>query len=153
MLDRRAFMIGLVVAPAGARLALATPGMTVFKDPNCGCCDAWVDHVRAAGLAALVRSEVRMDMVKARLGVPSDLVACHTALIDGYVVEGHVPVETIVTVLRERPRLSGIAVPGMPIGSPGMEIPGRAPEPFDVVGFAADGTRRVVAAYPGGYRR
>lgn len=125
--------------------------MVVFKDPNCGCCDAWVDHVRAAGFKPDIRVEQRMNQIKARFGVPSALASCHTALIDDFLVEGHVPAEAIHRLLLERPALAGIAVPGMPIGSPGMEVPGQNPDPFDVVGFTRSGERSVFARYPRGY--
>jgi hypothetical protein len=89
--------------------------------------------------------------VKTRLGVPVDLASCHTAMVEGYAIEGHVPAEAIERLLRERPALAGIAVPGMPIASPGMEVEGQAPDPFKVIGFTAAGGRSVFADYPRGY--
>lgn len=151
MIGRRALLLGFALAPASLRIAEARPAMTVFKDPNCGCCGAWVDHVRANGFEAEVRSEPAINRVKARLGVPNDLASCHTATINGFVLEGHVPAETIERLLRERPAVVGIAVPGMPIGSPGMEAPGQPPEPFKVIGFGPDGRRSVFAEYDRGY--
>lgn len=151
MIDRRAALSGLLLAPFAVRAAWAAPAMVVFKDPDCGCCGAWVEHVRAAGIKADVRTDERMNEVKARFGVPAALASCHTALIDNFLVEGHVPAETILRLLRERPALAGIAVPGMPIGSPGMEVPGQAPDPFDVVGFTRSGKRSVFARYPRGF--
>ncbi len=151
MLDRRSLLTAFALGPFGAGRGVAQPTMTVFKDPNCGCCGAWVDHIRAAGFVADVRIEAQMARVKARLGVPADLQSCHTALIEGYAVEGHVPAEAISKLLRERPRLAGIAVPGMPVGSPGMEVPGEKPDPFKVVGFTAVGGRAVFADYPRGF--
>jgi hypothetical protein len=151
MLDRRSLLAAFALGPLGASRGVAQPTMTVFKDPNCGCCGAWVAHVRAAGFAADVRIEAQMARVKGRLGVPAELHSCHTALIEGYAVEGHVPAEAIARLLRERPRLAGIAVPGMPVGSPGMEVPGQRPDPFKVVGFTAEGGRAVFADYPRGF--
>jgi hypothetical protein len=153
MIDRRSLIAGIALAPMAPRVGLAKPAMTVFKDANCGCCGVWVEHARAAGFAVEVRLESQMSRVKARLGVPADLTSCHTAIVDGYVIEGHVPSEAIVKLLRERPRLSGIAVPGMPIGSPGMEITGQTPEPFTVIGFDVGNIRRVFSDYPKGFQR
>ncbi|MDR4305892.1 DUF411 domain-containing protein [Chelatococcus sambhunathii] len=113
----------------------AAPAMTVHKDPTCGCCEAWVDHVRAAGYEAQVVEVAAINTVKAKLGVPPGLRSCHTAEIDGYVLEGHVPAAAIARLLAERPKVRGLAVPGMPIGSPGMEVEGRDPEAYDVMAF------------------
>lgn len=150
-MNRRTLILGLAAVPLAAPGALAAAAMIVFKDPNCGCCGAWVDHVKAAGFSADVRMEAQMDKVKARLRVPDDLASCHTAQIDGYVIEGHVPAEVIQKLLKERPKLLGLAVPGMPIGSPGMETPGYAPEPFKVFGFTATGAQIDFADYPRGW--
>ena len=109
--------------------------MTVHKDPTCGCCEAWVDHVRAAGYEARVVEVAAINAVKAKLGVPPGLRSCHTAEIDGYVLEGHVPAAAIARLLAERPKVRGLAVPGMPIGSPGMEVEGRDSETYDVMAF------------------
>jgi hypothetical protein len=151
MLDRRTLLAALALSPITPGNVLAGAVMTVFKDPNCGCCGAWVDHVRAAGFSVDVRIEPRMARVKTRLGVPIDLVSCHTAVVEGYAIEGHVPAEAIARLLRERPALAGIAVPGMPSGSPGMEVEGQAADPFKVIGFTAGGGRLVFADYPRGY--
>lgn len=151
MIKRRAVFLGLVLLPIATRTASAKPAMIVFKDPNCGCCGAWVDHVRAAGFAAEVRIEPQMHQTKTRLGVPMELASCHTAIVDGFLIEGHVPAEAIHNVLRERPAIAGIAVPGMPIGSPGMEVPGQRPDPFDVIGFTRSGGRMVFSSYAQGY--
>jgi hypothetical protein len=119
--------------------------ITIYKSPTCGCCARWVDHVRAAGFAATVHDTPDMDPIKARYGVPKALQSCHTALVDGYVVEGHVPAADVLRLLRERPKVKGLAVPQMPAGSPGMEMGGAA-DPYDVVAFSADGkTTRVFA--------
>lgn len=107
--------------------------MTVYKDPNCGCCNGWIKHVRAAGFETTVRNGGDLVEVKKRLGVPSELTSCHTAEISGYVIEGHVPAPAIQKLLAEKPQAKGLAAAGMPIGSPGME--GANPEPYEVVIF------------------
>lgn len=121
--------------------------VVVFKTPTCGCCVKWVDHMREAGFAVEVNDVASLTDVKRQAGVPADLQSCHTAIVDGLVIEGHVPASTVQQVLAERGDLHGIAVPGMPIGSPGMEVPGRAADPYDVIGFSQDGTRTVVSQH------
>ncbi|WP_169717445.1 DUF411 domain-containing protein [Comamonas serinivorans] len=108
--------------------------MTVWKDPNCGCCQDWVDRMAQAGFAITVHDTGNSAM-RARLGLPSRLGSCHTALVGGYVVEGHVPAADIRRLLKERPRALGLAVPGMPVGSPGMDGPayGDRRDPYDVL--------------------
>ena len=127
-------------APAGQAAASAdgTP-MLVYKTPTCGCCRAWVDHVKAAGFAVEVRDMPDVAPVKHEHGVPGHLASCHTAIVDGYVVEGHVPADVIRRMLRERPQVAGIAVPGMPMGSPGMEVPGGRKDPYDIIAFTREG--------------
>jgi len=130
------------------------PGVVqVYKTPTCGCCTGWVDHLREQGFTVEAIDLPDLTAVKARLGVDPDLMSCHTATVDGYVVEGHVPAGTIRRLLAERPEISGIAVPGMPIGSPGMEGPN--PEAYFVVAFDRSGARSVFeqidpALNPGG---
>ena len=123
MIDRRT-MIGLVLAavPAAscARPAKAAE-VKVYKSPYCGCCGAWVDNLRTSGLNVVVHEMEDVTPIARKAGVPDDARSCHTALVDGYFVEGHVPALDIRKLLRERPKARGIAVPGMPIGSPGME--------------------------------
>lgn len=128
----------LALGAAGAAAAAPSETMIVHMDPNCGCCGAWIDHVRAAGFAVEVRDATLMHEIKAELGVPDDLVSCHTAEIGGYVLEGHVPAAAIAAVLAQRPDAVGVAVPGMPMGAPGMDAPGMAAEPYEVVLFTAD---------------
>ncbi len=114
--------------------ALAAGEMTVFKSPDCGCCGAWAEAMEAEGFSVRIeeRDWSELDALKARLGIAPAHAGCHTAEIDGYVVEGHVPAADIRRLLAERPDAIGIAVPGMPVGSPGMEMGGRT-EPYDVV--------------------
>jgi len=121
--------------------------LTVFKSPTCGCCSKWVDHVKAAGFTVEVHDEEEMDPVKDRLGVPPDLRSCHTAQLDGYLIEGHVPAEDIKRLQAERPKVAGLAVPGMPKSTPGMAVPGEPAEPYTVVAFQKDGSTQVFARH------
>lgn len=135
----------LILAVAFVPAAMAANAMAVFSDPSCGCCGAWVSYVRAHGFDVTVHQDQSMGAVKARLGVPVDAASCHTALIDGYFIEGHVPVEDIRRLLAERPDARGLAAPGMPMGSPGMEM--GAPERYDVLLIGRDGSTRVFASH------
>jgi hypothetical protein len=120
----------------------------VTKDPNCGCCTGWVEHVRAAGFEVEVVESAEVNRLKTRLGVPQALASCHTAEIGGYVIEGHVPPAAIKRLLAEKPDGKGLAVPGMPVGSPGMEVEGTEPETYEVVLFGPSG-QRTYARYTG----
>jgi hypothetical protein len=141
--DRRTLLLGTLAAgwSVAAGAAEAPPRMTVSKDPGCGCCAGWVEHVRGAGFAVDVIETRDLGPVKRRLGVPVELESCHTAEIGGYAVEGHVPVSAITKLLAERPAARGLAVPGMPVGSPGMEVPGVADETYDVILFGPVGNK------------
>jgi hypothetical protein len=114
---------GMVAGIGGLARATpaAAPEVVVYKSPSCGCCKKWIEHVRAAGFHVTAHDTTDLAGVSVRYGVPRNLTACHTALVDGYVVEGHVPADVIQRLLKERPNLVGVAVPGMPAGSPGME--------------------------------
>jgi len=141
LMTRRS-LVGLMAAAAFARPAAAASdaaALTVHRDPSCGCCAGWVQHLRDAGFTAQVEETPDLEPIRARLGVPSNLVACHTAEVAGYVVEGHVPAAAVRRLLAERPNAKGIAVPGMPVGSPGME--GGKPQRYEVVLFGADGQK------------
>jgi len=109
----------------------------VHKDPNCSCCSGWVRHLKDSGFAVRVEETTNLQPVRKRLGVPADLAACHTAEVDGYVLEGHVPAAAVRRLLEQRPTAIGLAVPGMPAGSPGME--GGTPQRYDVVLFGKTG--------------
>lgn len=122
----------LALAPARVR-AEAEPMVKVWKDPTCGCCNGWVEHLRGSGFSVAVSDEANLASIKAEAGIPADLASCHTARIDAYVLEGHVPAAAIRRLLQERPQSIGLAVPGMPIGSPGME--GGSPEVYAVILF------------------
>jgi hypothetical protein len=145
--SRRTVLLSLAaVATARAGNAAGTT-IVVSKDPNCGCCVGWAEHLRASGFTVDVRDLTDLAPVKARLGVPGDLAACHTAEVGGYVIEGHVPASAIRRLLSEKPQAKGLAVPGMPTGSPGMEVPGSPPEEYTVILFGD--TRRTYARFKG----
>ncbi len=127
-----------LIAPRSFALA-ETAAILVHKDPNCGCCTGWVQHLKDAGFTVTVEETAQLPAVRKRLGVPGDLAACHTAEIAGYVIEGHVPALAVRQLLEKRPAAVGLAVPGMPAGSPGME--GGTPRKYDVVLFGATGRR------------
>lgn len=119
------------------------PEITVYKSPTCGCCTAWVTHVKRAGFRVVVHDTLDVQPVKDRWGVPGDLISCHTAKVENYVIEGHVPADLIQRLLQEKPAVLGIATPGMPSGSPGME--GGLVEPYDVLTFDKDGRTALFA--------
>jgi len=122
------------------------PEVMVYKSPTCGCCSKWVAHLEANGFEVKTVDQPDVSPMKRKVGLPPALASCHTAIVDGYVVEGHVPAETVKKMLRERPDIAGIAVPGMPIGSPGMEQ-GDHVDSYDVVGFDRDGNTSVYASF------
>lgn len=132
-------------APAGADAL----NVVVHKTPWCGCCSDWVEHLRQHGMAVTVHEHDDLEPIKARLGVPAPLGSCHTAEVAGYVIEGHVPASEIERLVDQRDDdVRGLAVPGMPAGSPGMEMPGRVDE-YAVLAFDDDSVR-VFARYRGG---
>lgn len=129
-------------AATTTRLALEdAPTITVYKTPTCGCCTSWVEHLREHGFEVETHDMANLTPVKQRLGITRSLESCHTAEVDGYIVEGHVPADLIERMLRDRPRIAGLAVPGMPMGSPGME--GSYSENYDVLAFDRDGKTAV----------
>ena len=140
---------GLAIAllPTATRAATPTP-VEVWKDPNCGCCQDWVDHMQANGFAVKVHATGN-NAVRARLGLPQTLGSCHTALVGGYLVEGHVPASDVRKLLQQKPKALGLAVPGMPVGSPGMDgaVYGDRRDPYDVLLVAHDGSTRVFNSY------
>ncbi len=137
------------VAPVFAQTSSAakTP-LEIWKDPNCGCCGDWVTHLEANGFAVRV-NDTGNSAARSRLGVPTNLGSCHTALVAGYAIEGHVPAREIRRLLKERPKAVGLTVPGMPVGSPGMDgaIYGDRRDPFDVLLIAKDGSTQVYQSY------
>jgi len=121
------------------------PVVTVVRDPGCGCCLGWVAHMQKAGFKTTVTESAQR--IQQTPGVPASARSCHTATIDGYLVEGHVPVEDVKKMLRERPNIAGIAAPGMPVGSPGMEMPGGRADKYDVIAFDKAGKTSVFASH------
>lgn len=122
------------------------PKLTVFRSPTCSCCGKWIEHMKAAGFQ--IQDEITEDMstIKQQYRVPDDLSSCHTALVNGYVVEGHVPAEDVQRLLAEQPNVAGIAAPGMPVGSPGMDS-GDEVEPYTVFSFTEDGNTAFFAEH------
>lgn len=152
-ISRRALLAGfaasgLIIVTRIPLAAETLPKMVVTKDPNCGCCTGWVEHVRAAGFDVDVVESAEVNRLKTRLGVPQPLASCHTAEIGGYVIEGHVPPAAIKRLLAEKPDGKGLAVPGMPVGSPGMDVEGMKPETYEVILFGPSG-QRTYARYTG----
>ncbi len=143
--------VGLIFAVSAASLLFGTAlhaGETevmVYKTPTCGCCSKWVDHLEANGFKVKSKNLADVSPVKRMNGVPLQLSSCHTAIIGGYFVEGHVPAEDVKRLLKERPDVAGIAVPRMPEGSPGMEGPN--PEPYSVLAVKKDGSIEVFARH------
>ena len=144
-------ILAILLAGAAGGFALFERGQAnegaesihVYKSPTCGCCTNWVAHLEDAGFDVTVEDVTDVAAVKTSLGVPSDLGSCHTATVGGYVIEGHVPAENIKDLLAQAPEVRGLAVPGMPVGSPGMEGPNAAP--YDVLAFDEAGNRGVFA--------
>lgn len=123
------------------------PEITVYKSPTCGCCTDWEEHLERAGFKVVSHKRTNMNSVKKQLGVKSHLASCHTGLIDGYVIEGHVPADDIKRLLRERPDVMGLTAPGMPQHSPGMQPPGEKPRGYSVLMFDEEGRTRVFTRY------
>lgn len=149
-MNRRTFLASAFAVSAipliGSRPlpAFKAQKLVIYKSPTCGCCAKWVDHVKASGFDAEVHDVADVNAIKAKHGVPNELFSCHTALADGFVFEGHVPADLITKVLKEKPKIAGIAAPGMPIGSPGMEM-GSRKDPHNIVAFTRDGKTSVYA--------
>lgn len=139
----------VAAAPAHAAHAPAVPAdsvtVTVYKSPTCGCCKEWEKHMREAGFTVVSHDTNDMNAVKHEHGITQDIGSCHTATVGGYVLEGHVPAADVKRLLAERPAVAGLAVPGMPMGSPGME--GIYRDKFNVVAFDSTGGRSVFASY------
>ena len=123
----------------------AAPVIEVFKSESCGCCAAWVDHLKANGLAPKVSNVANPSDYREQGGIPDELGSCHTAMVQGYAIEGHVPADDIKRLLAQKPKAKGLAVPAMPLGSPGMEGPRK--DPFDVLLVQANGRTKVFKHY------
>lgn len=142
-------LLAAILVFAGVVLGVSfRPGNTgpeteihVYRSPDCRCCAKWITHMEAAGFKVTVEDEFDMAGVRQRIGVPPDISSCHTAVAGDYIVEGHVPARVVTRFLKEKPQVAGISVPGMPIGSPGMEGPN--PQPYEVIAFDGKGNRTV----------
>ncbi len=149
-MDRRTFLIRVAAAGAvgacGPATAQARPRMTIYKSPTCGCCSGWATHARRAGFAVQIVDVADLAPVKARFQIPAALASCHTSVVAGLVFEGHVPLSDVRAFL-VRPQGLGLAVPGMPAGSPGMETRDGSREPFEVIAFDQQGRTRVFARH------
>ena len=141
-------LIGAAVLGLGATgiAAAADDEVTMFKDPYCGCCGKWAEHMREHGFKVKEVVSQEMDQIKHQAGVPRALGSCHTARVGNYIVEGHVPAADVKRMLSEKPAITGISAPGMPLGSPGMEGPYPA-DRYDVVSFDAEGKTAVFASH------
>jgi hypothetical protein len=147
MISRRRFLLSSAIGLVSGRKLFAAappPVVMVYKDPSCECCDKWIKHLSANGFVVTAMNSTKMDGIKATMGVPVAMQSCHTAVVDKYVVEGHVPAYVIKKFLGEKPAFLGLAAPGMPKGSPGMEMGGTA-DHYNVLAFNRDGTSRVYA--------
>jgi hypothetical protein len=136
--------IALLLAFSGT-IATAAETITAYKSPTCGCCSAWIEHLKQNGFAVTSHDTANMNQVKQSLGVSPKHASCHTAEIAGYVIEGHVPAAEIKRLLDEKPAMTGLTVPGMPMGSPGME--GSRKDPYQVLLFDRQGNSQVYADY------
>jgi hypothetical protein len=145
-LTRRTLLGALAAGVAMPARAQALPVVNVVKTPTCGCCNGWIAHMRQAGFRVQTRDVPDTTPFARRLGVPDELRSCHTASVGGYAVEGHVPAADIRRLLRERPQAAGIAVPGMPVGSPGMEM-GNRRQPYQTILFTRAGRQTVFARH------
>lgn len=149
-LSRRLFLGAAALVGITGTACAQTPrsrNLTVFKTPTCACCDAWIAHMREAGFSTTITVLPSLQSVRSSRGMPDALASCHTGLIDGYLVEGHVPARDVIRLLAERPEAVGITVPAMPLGSPGMETPQGHKEPYDTLLVLRSGATRVFARH------
>lgn len=147
LLPRRLLLVAALIGAAGLGPTFAGGDeVTMYKDPNCGCCGKWAEHMRANGFAVKEVATPKMSAVKREAGVPQALGSCHTARVGGYIVEGHVPAADVKRMLADKPEIVGISAPGMPQGSPGMEGPYPA-DRYDVVSFDRDGATKVFSRH------
>jgi len=149
---RRHVFAGSVLAAfvlATGSVSTQRPATTVqvYKSPTCGCCANWVKHLQQHGFRTQVTETDNVADIKAQHKIPARAQSCHTAIVDGYVIEGHVPATDVQRLLKERPAVVGLAVPGMPIGSPGMEVPNVKPSPYNVMSFDRRGQLKVYSSH------
>jgi hypothetical protein len=147
-MNRRHVLMAVAAAAASLPVLAAPPlpQVEVYKDPDCGCCGAWVDHLKAAGFPVKVYETPDTSAVRKRHGIPDEFGSCHTGVVAGYALEGHVPAEDVKRLLAKKPAAAGLSVPGMPVGSPGMEM-GSRKDPFQVLLIDKAGRSSVFATY------
>jgi hypothetical protein len=147
-MQRRNLLLALASTVVPFTAMAAAPTVEIWKDPNCGCCQDWVKHLNKNGFATRMHDEGN-TAARTRLGMPAKLGSCHTGLVGGYAIEGHVPAREVRRLLKEKPKAVGLAVPGMPVGSPGMDgsAYGDQRDPYDVLLVLADGSTRVYQSY------
>ncbi len=150
ILNRRRLLRGSTAAALAAfaapALAASYPPIAAYRNPGCSCCEKWAAHLTANGFEVTMKDDTELDKRRAAAGVPADIAGCHTAYMSDYIIEGHVPAVDIIRFLAERPDARGLAVPGMPVGSPGMESDGAA-DKYDVMLFMADGLSRIYVSH------
>lgn len=150
---RTGFFAGLVSAAilvfTNAHDAIADDAklVEIWKDPSCGCCAAWANHLQAAGFEVQISNTDHLNDIKRMNRIPPKLASCHTAKVGGYVIEGHVPASDIMKLITEKPKILGLAVPGMPLGSPGMEVPSGEKDAYDVISFDERGNAAVYSSH------
>ena len=120
--------------------------VTLYKSPTCGCCTEWAKHIKAEGFEVKVVLQESNADIRKKFGISQDLMSCHTAVVEGYVIEGHVPVQDIKRLLKEKPKVAGLSVPGMPASAPGMDVPGNS-DPYQVVAFTKEGRKYIYSQY------
>ncbi len=146
---QRILAIGLFSIALSFPILAETPTVKVYKSPTCGCCNAWIEHLESNGFRIDAENRSDMQTVKASNGIPTKLSSCHTGFVGGYFIEGHVPAAEIQRLLREKPKLAGLSVPDMPMGSPGMEGP--HPEPYDVLAVDHAGKTTIWSSHGPGH--
>lgn len=139
-------LLAVPMAIRGVLAAQALPPVAAYRNPGCGCCEQWAERMRQAGFSLTMSDDPELAQRREKFGVPADIAGCHTASVGDYIVEGHVPPKDILRLLEEKPVARGLSVPGMPVGSPGMES-AVAGESYDVLIFAADGSSKIFASY------
>ncbi len=150
-LKRLKLVLGLLLAPilvvGGFTAESIAAEVIMYKNPSCGCCGAWAKHMRGAGFVVKEMPREDMAAVKEKYGISADLASCHTAIVDGYVIEGHVPASDVQRLLQERPQIVGLTAPGMPMQSPGMQAEGMPPKHYSVLAFDKQGKVKVYHRY------
>jgi len=150
-LKRLKLVLGLLLVPmlviGGFTVESIAAEVIMYKNPSCGCCGAWAKHMRGAGFVVKEMPREDMAAVKEKYGISADLASCHTAIVDGYVIEGHVPASDVQRLLQERPQIVGLTAPGMPMQSPGMQAEGIPPKHYSVLAFDKQGKVKVYHRY------